>query len=167
MTGRILYKLFFFLPLLFSGLSVAAQKPEDLLNSWSEKSPIEKVYLHFDRENYIAGETVWFKAYLYSDFYPDTISTTLYVELLNASSEMVSAKTLPVIYGNTNGQFNLPDTLTTGNYYVRAYSSTLLNHSQDFLFQRSFYINGKKNSITTNAEKKQQGLSFFRKVEIL
>ncbi len=161
MTGRILYKLFFFLPLLFSGLSVAAQKPEDLLNSWSEKSPIEKVYLHFDRENYIAGETVWFKAYLYSDFYPDTISTTLYVELLNASSEMVSAKTLPVIYGNTNGQFNLPDTLTTGNYYVRAYSSTLLNHSQDFLFQRSFYINGKKNSITTNAEKKTTRIEFF------
>ena len=43
-----------------------AQKPDELLQKWSEKSPIEKVYLHFDRENYIAGETAWFKAYLYS-----------------------------------------------------------------------------------------------------
>ena len=161
MNGRTSCKLLFFLILLFSGLTVAAQKPEDLLNSWSEKSPVEKVYLHFDRDNYLAGETVWFKAYLYSDFYPDTISTTLYVELLNASSVMVSSKTLPVIYGNTIGQFNLPDTLTTGNYYVRAYSSTMLNLSQDFLFQRSFYISGKKNSITTNAGEKTTRIEFF------
>ena len=52
-----------------------AQKPEQLLSNWSAKSPIEKVYLHFDRDNYIAGETAWFKAYLYSDYQPDTITT--------------------------------------------------------------------------------------------
>ena len=151
----------FFLILLFLGIIAKAQKPEDFLNRWSDKSPIEKVYLHFDRDNYLAGEIVWFKAYLYSDFYPDTISTTLYVELLNASSLVVSAKTLPVIFGNTKGQFELPDTLTAGNYYIRAYSTTMLNHSQDFLFQRSIYINGKKSAETISAGKKTTKIEFF------
>lgn len=146
---------------LFCKLSVQGQKPEDLLNNWAEKSPIEKVYLHFDRDNYLAGETVWFKAYLYSDFFPDTISTTLYVELLNSSSVPVSNKILPVIFGNTKGQFELPDTLPTGNYYVRAYSPTMLNHSDEFLFQRSIYIYGKKNPTITQSNEKQIRIEFF------
>ena len=104
-----------------------AQKPEDILFQWSEKSPIEKVYLHFDRENYFAGETAWFKAYLYSDYQPDTISSTLYVELLNDSSVMISREILPVIRGNTRGQFELPDTLKTGYYFIRAYSPSMFN----------------------------------------
>ena len=108
------------------GLSVSGQKPEDLLTNWSDKSPVEKVYLHLDKDNYIAGETVWFKSYLYSDFYPDTISTTLYVELLNGSSVPISVKILPVVYGNTKGQFELPDTLATGYYFIRAYSLCLI-----------------------------------------
>ena len=126
------------------GLSVSGQKPEDLLTNWSDKSPVEKVYLHLDKDNYIAGETVWFKSYLYSDFYPDTISTTLYVELLNGSSVPISVKILPVVYGNTKGQFELPDTLATGYYFIRAYSLTMLNHSDEFLFKQTIYVSGSK-----------------------
>jgi hypothetical protein len=150
----------FFILTCFS-LAVKAQKPEELLTSWSEKSPIEKAYLHFDRDNYLAGETVWFKGYLYSDFYPDTISTTLYVELQNAASAIVSSVVLPVVFGNTKGQFELPDTLATGNYYIKAYSTTMLNHSHEFLFQRSIYINGKKKTVTNTPLKKTVKVDFF------
>lgn len=129
------------------GLSVSGQKPEDLLTNWSDKSPVEKVYLHLDKDNYIAGETVWFKSYLYSDFYPDTISTTLYVELLNGSSVPISVKILPVVYGNTKGQFELPDTLATGYYFIRAYSLTMLNHSDEFLFKQTIYVSGSKQKL--------------------
>ncbi len=155
---KILPVFFFFL---FCKLSVHGQKPEDLLNNWSAKSPIEKVYLHFDRDNYLAGETVWFKAYLYSDFFPDTISTTLYVELLNSSAVLVSKKIIPVIFGNSKGQFELPDTLPTGNYYIRAYSPTMLNHPDEFLFQRSIYIYGKKNPAITQSSEKQIRVEYF------
>ncbi len=147
--------------LVFCCLAVKGQKPEDLLNSWSDKSPVEKVYLHFDRDNYIAGETVWFKSYLYSDFYPDTISTTLYVELLNASSVPVSLKILPVVYGNTKGQFELPDTLATGYYFIRAYSLTMLNHSEEYLFKRTIYVNGGKKKVEPANVKGTIKVEFF------
>ncbi len=149
--------------LLFVCSTGLAQKPEDKLLQWAEKSPIEKVYLHFDRENYMAGETAWFKAYLYSDFFPDTISTTLYVELLNDSSVIVSRKILPVFFGNTNGQFELPDSLRTGNYFIRAYSPTMFNRDSVFICQQNIFVSGrKKNSDAVTIQKqKSLRLEFF------
>ena len=70
-------KLLSVLFLLVLHTSSMAQLPAEILDQWSAKSPIEKAYLHFDRENYLAGETIWLKAYLYSDYQPDVISTTL------------------------------------------------------------------------------------------
>jgi hypothetical protein len=144
-------------------LSGNAQKPEELLSGWSAKSPIEKAYLHFDRDNYIAGETAWFKAYLYSDFYPDTISTTLYVELINESSVVLNRKIVPVFWGAARGQLEIPDSLVTGSYTIRAYSATMLNHAEDFIFKRSIFIYGKKNDVleTATTLTKMVRLEFF------
>lgn len=141
---KILLTLFSFL--LISG-TLLAQLPEERLSSMAGQSPIEKAYLHFDRENYLAGETAWFKAYLYSDYQPDTISTTLYVELLKDSSTIIGRTILPVFLGTANGQFELPDSLATGTYTVRAYSPTMLNQDKSYLFQRNIYIYGKNKQV--------------------
>jgi len=148
------------LPALFLFLTARGQKPEDMLTRWSERSPIEKTYLHFDRDNYLAGETAWFKAYLYSDYQPDTISTSLYVELLNESAVVISRKVLPVFLGGTSGQFELPDSLSTGSYLVRAYTSTMLNGNADFIYKRSLFIYGKKAQALRPGEKMTR-LEFF------
>jgi|CXWL01.1.fsa_nt_gi hypothetical protein len=129
---------------LFFCATIQAQRPVQLLSNWSEKSPIQKVYLHFDRDNYIAGETAWFKAYLYSDYQPDTISTSLYAELVNDSGTVLSRSIVPVFLGTTNGQFELPDSLATGSYLIRAYSPTMLNQGTDFTGRLSILIYGKK-----------------------
>jgi hypothetical protein len=154
------FRLLFFVQLVCLGS--IAQKPGEILNSWSGQSPLEKIHLHLDRDNYIAGETIWFKAYLYSDFLPDTISTTLYVELLDGYSTILSRKILPVLFGNTYGQFEIPDTLGTGSYFIRAYSPTILNHNPDFIYKRSVIIYGKKgNTGTVRPKEKIIRLEFF------
>lgn len=152
---------------LFSFLSGAgallAQSPEERLSKLAGQSPIEKTYLHFDRDNYLAGETAWFKAYLYSDYQPDTISTTLYVEWLKDSSTIIGRTILPVFLGTANGQFELPDSLATGNYIVRAYSPTMLNQDKSFLFQRNIYIYGKNKQVAAaiNAADSKVRMEFF------
>ncbi|MBL7725853.1 MAG: hypothetical protein JNK27_17070 [Chitinophagaceae bacterium] len=138
-----------------------SQKPAELLNQWYKKSPIEKVYLHFDRDNYLAGETLWFKAYLYSDYQPDTASSVLYVELFNGSSALVGKKILPVVLGVTNGQFELPDSLVTGNYSVRAWSPTMLNNGTDFIYRKNIFIFGKKAKEAVTVKQKEIRLEFF------
>lgn len=135
--------------LLLAGLSgigahIHSQKPEELLTQWHLRSPIEKVYLHFDRDNYLAGETAWFKAYLFSDFQPDTISTVLQVELLNESTVLVSRKILPVVLGTTNGQIEFSDSLPAGNYSIRAYSPSMLNNGTGYEYRKNISIFGKK-----------------------
>lgn len=142
--------------------SIYAQQPEQLLNQWAEKAPIEKVYLHFDRDHYIAGETAWFKAYLYSDYLPDTISSVLYIELANESSIIISSKILPVILSSTNGQFELPDSLTTGNYTLSAFAPSMLNNGSDFIFKKNIFIYGKKSTAEFQKnEIKKTNIEFF------
>src|SRR5689334_7486043 len=109
-------KAFLLLGLILIRFSLFAQKPEELLSQWSQSSPIEKIYLHFDRESYIAGETIWFKAYLSSHFLPDTISTNLYAELIRDTGIVVDRKILPIVSGTTHGQIELPDSLSSGYY---------------------------------------------------
>ncbi|MBL7749701.1 MAG: hypothetical protein JNM19_19845, partial [Chitinophagaceae bacterium] len=133
--------------------AIIAQKPAELLTKWSDVSPVEKTYLHFDRDNYVSGETAWFKAYLYSDHQPDTISTTLYVELLKDSVALISRAVLPVLIGIANGQIELPDSLASGNYLIRAYTSSMLNHDPAFLYQRRIFVFG-KNNMQVAGEKK-------------
>ncbi len=158
-TGRRTLITGLFLFVFFGGF---AQKPEDILQQLSERSPIEKIYLHFDRDNYMAGETAWFKSYLFSDYFPDTISTSLYVELLNDSSVIISRKILPVLLGTSNGQFELPDSLQTGYYFIRAYSPTIITRDPGFISQQNIFIYGKKNNHVAVLEKqKTLRLEFF------
>jgi len=135
--------------LLFLFSAVMAQKPEEILNNWSAKTPIEKIYLHLDRENYIAGETAWFKSYFYSDYLPDTISTVMYVELLDKKAAIINRKTIPVVLSNASGHLELPDSLASGYYTLRAYTPTMLNQDAAFVYNRSIYIYGNKNVSTS------------------
>ncbi len=138
-----------------------AQKPEDLLAQWGEKSPIEKIYLHFDREIYIAGEIAWFKAYLSSDYQPDTISTVLYIELVKDSSSVLVKKVLPILFGVTNGQIEIPDSIYSGSYLVRAWTPSQLNQDPEFIFQRQLFIYGKQNPNAYDVPGQMTRLEFF------
>ncbi|MGQ0738689.1 MAG: hypothetical protein ACT4OJ_06480 [Bacteroidota bacterium] len=126
------------------GLILFAQKPEDRLSQRAQKSPIEKIFLHSDRDSYIAGETVWFKAYLSSEGLPDTISTTLYVELIRTDLSVISRKILPVLLAASAGQMELPDSLSSGIYTLRAFTPAMANQSPDFIYIKGIYIYGKK-----------------------
>ena len=150
------------LALSFVYASSNAQSPAEILNNWSAKSPIEKVYLHTDRENYIAGETAWFKAYLYSDYLPDTISTVLYTELINESAQIIRRSISPVLVGSSSGHLELPDTLSTGFYVLQSYTATMLNQQPDFIFKRRVFIYGKNNSqVASKPQEKKIRIDFF------
>jgi hypothetical protein len=120
------------------------QNLDSKLNTWSSQNPIEKLYLHTDRQNYYAGETIWFKGYFMSEFIPSLTSSTLFVELLNNQHLLILRKIFPVFSGTSPGQLELPDTLSSGLYYIRAYSAVMLNQP-GFTFNKVVTIYGKEN----------------------
>ncbi|RYY99057.1 MAG: hypothetical protein EOO11_06215 [Chitinophagaceae bacterium] len=100
--------------------TTGAQKAEPALAKYAAAAGSEKIYLHYDRSAYRPGEVVWFKAYLFQNGQPDAASTNFVVELLNPAGRAVITQYYPVLGATVSGSFDLPDTLSAGNYTVRA-----------------------------------------------
>ncbi|MCY7349204.1 MAG: hypothetical protein LH606_00835 [Cytophagaceae bacterium] len=104
-----------------------------------------KVYLHFDRPYYSAGETIWYKAYLFNatTHEADSVSRVLYVELIDGEARKVlKTKQLRAENGYATGDFVLPDSLPAGQYQVRAYTNWTRNFPDDFYFTHDFRVFG-------------------------
>jgi hypothetical protein len=134
----------------FFSITVYSQQPDEKLNQWSLKNPIEKLYLHFDRDEYVSGQTIWLRGYFYSEFNLDDRSSTLYVELLDENSVLHTRKVFPVFNGFSKGQVELPDTLSSGIYIVRAYSPRMLNHDNAYIFKKALMVTGKNKTPLRN-----------------
>lgn len=138
------HSLYILLSGLFLPILTCAQTPEQNLREWARQHPIEKIYLHFDRDQYAAGETAWFKAYLSSEYLPDTISSNLQVELSGPGQPGLQRIILPVLAGTSAGQLDIPDSLETGMYTVSAYTPSMALESPDFIFKKGIWIHGRK-----------------------
>lgn len=158
-----LFKNIFALTFLFAlAFPVKSQTPDERLGNWQQENPIEKIYLQLDRKDYFAGQTCWFKGYFMADFLPSAKNSTLFAELINSSGHIISKKVLPVFGGITYGQIDIPDTLGTGTYRLRAYTPLMLNHSKEYLYSTAIRVYGKSSKNKTAIG--QQGaitLSFF------
>jgi hypothetical protein len=113
------------------------------LLAYQSRNPQEKLYLHFDRPYYAAGENLWFKAYLVDGTYhrmDSSVSKVIYVELLNSSNKILDRKALYAPAGSSYGDFQLADTLSEGNYLVRAYTNYMKNYREEFFFQKEISI---------------------------
>lgn len=113
---------------------VAAQKGSIL--------PQEKVFLHLDKPYYVAGDTLWFKAYLQdaATHKIDSASRVLYVDLLNLeTNQLIRHLSIPVL-GTGMGSIALSDSLVQGNYTLRAYTNYMRNFSEEFFFHQKIKI---------------------------
>lgn len=156
-------KKYVFLGLLFAihlKLTVYSQKAIDNLTAWSQVNPIEKVYLHTDRESYFAGGTIWFKAYFQDGYVSSAKSTTLFVELLGNNSKVLLRSTFPAYMSVSAGQLVLPDNIVSGSYQLRAYSPLMLNQD-GFFYSKRITIFGKENQLQQQKVPKNIDLSFF------
>lgn len=126
--------------LIFSFFSVKAQVLDSMLKVYSEQVPDQKVHVHFDKDLYRAGETIWFKAYLFSGFSLSAFSRNFYAELVNDKGNVMQRKIYPVIESASAGSFDIPDSLPAGNLTFRGYTTWLLNFDTSFIFQKSVTI---------------------------
>ena len=96
---------------------------------YSVSVPREEIYIHSDRDEYISGEEMWFNIYLIDrkSFKPSDGSKIAYFELLNPENRPIVQKRILLGDGSGPGQIVLPDTLSTGLYTIRAYTSWMKN----------------------------------------
>jgi len=90
---------------------------------------VEEIYLHIDRNKYIAGEDIWFSIYTIereTEKLSDR-SVIAYVELLNPWNTPVAQSRVQLSAGRGEGSFSIPDSVSSGTYTVRAYTNWMKN----------------------------------------
>jgi hypothetical protein len=120
-----------------------------------EVSPWEEMYLHIDRDKYIAGEDIWFSIYTIDREKGklSARSVVAYVELLNPWNRPVVQSRFQLSGGRGEGNFLLPDSISSGTYTIRGYTNWMKNFLPDncFMYDIDVYNPFK-------------GSDFFRKV---
>lgn len=155
-------KLWLTFSFVLAGLILCGQHPQKVLQQLNDSFPQERIYIHYDKEVYLAGETVWFKAYLLAGFVPSDLSANFFIELINGNNQIILQKRFPILSGTAIGNLDLPDSMPAGNYLVRAYTPWMLNFDEDFLYRKSFFIYkpGEKNT-TPVKDKPPYQVHFF------
>ncbi|MCX6317619.1 MAG: hypothetical protein NTW29_10030 [Bacteroidetes bacterium] len=119
---------------------VYAQQAEKALDVFIKEHPQEKLYIHYDREYYRAGETIWFKAYLYHNGKPSDLSHHLYLQLSDPKGITITNQRYPVKGATVSGTINIPDSLAEGVYYLRATTPAMLNNDPAFLYKQPLLV---------------------------
>ncbi|RYY21329.1 MAG: hypothetical protein EOO36_01060 [Cytophagaceae bacterium] len=121
-----------------------AQAPDSLaaavarqLQRHAQRTLVEKLYVHLDRAVYTTRETMWLKVYAVDGTFhrPLILSKVAYVEVLNTLGQPVLQAQIALHDATGRGALDLPATLPTGRYVVRAYTSWMKNFDPAFYFQ--------------------------------
>jgi hypothetical protein len=110
--------------------------------SYSQKALQEKIFLHTDKDFYVAGEIVWFKIYYVDGATrkPLQVSKLAYAEILNSEGKAEMQAKIVLAPGQSNGSFYLPVTLNSGNYTIRAYTNWMKNFDPAYFFEKKITI---------------------------
>lgn len=121
---------------------------------------VEKVYLHTDRNYYVVGESLWYKAYsvyAYTNILFDN-SKVLYVELISPEQKIISRNVTRIEDGLGHGDFVLSDSIGVkpGTYHLRAYSNWMRNFGDDFVFNKEIQIVSSSKNILDPTKKNDE-----------
>lgn len=140
MTMKNYLSLIFFCCFLGGFTKSNAQNIDSLLLVHRLSDPQEKAYVQFDKNYYNPGETIWFKAYLFTGLDPSIVSKNFYAELLDGDGNILDRKTAPVVRSSAASNFDLSTKLTNSLLYCRAYTTSMLNGDTSFLFTKPIRI---------------------------
>ncbi len=102
----------------------------------------EKVFLHLDKDVYVTGENIYYKAYVVnaSKNSLSLNSKILYLQLSNYKLQVVMSLKANLTDGISKSCFIIPDTLSTGYYKIKAFTNWMRNMGEDFYFSANVII---------------------------
>lgn len=163
------------LMLVLSPVLLTAQNPDpgrqaaSALETFVVDYPRQKVFLHTDKQTYLAGETIWLKAYLL-DARTHQLSgfgSTLVVEMYNTAGEAVSSMLMKLENGTAHGSISLLDSLPEGNYLIRSYTNWMRNFGEEGFFECEILVRNPKEENFVNRRSIRRNRAFNRELESL
>jgi hypothetical protein len=113
----------------------------------------EKIVITTDRDLYFSGENLWYKVecLITGTDEPSPLSKVVYLELTNISGMPVTQLKLYIEKGQSSSMIILPDTLSTGNYFLTGYTNWMKNYNNQVFTRRMIsVINPFRNDVFTS-----------------
>jgi len=114
----------------------------DSFNTYQNANPTFKIYVSHDKPAYVAGERIWLSTFLVDGTLHklNVLSQTVYAELLDSHGEVIDRIMLNAPWGVGSGSIQLPDSLSAGNYVLRAYINFMRNQDPDYFFHKTIPV---------------------------
>jgi len=133
--------------LLLVSLQVAGQNNalislQNSVENFTQNNLQEKLYVHTDKNFYLANEICWFKIYNVDAILnrPLNISKVAYLELIDNNNKAVWQEKIALNDAIGSGSILIPSALATGNYILRAYTNWMKNFNEGFFFEKKISI---------------------------
>ena len=121
----------------------------------------QTMHVHFDKDIYLPGETIWFKAYLYDVSEISIAATNFYVAIYNQKGKLLQQKQYPILEGSCNGDFEIPDTIQSTRIQFRAFTKAMIIDDSNNVYEKTLTVYNKENSSDSIAINKIKNLQFF------
>jgi len=138
-----------------------SQALDSTLAHYNRNYQPEKVWLHYDKDVYQAGETIWFKAYLMDGLFPAQQTKTIYIDWVGDNGEVLAHTVSPVVEGTSNGQLDIPDNYTGNFIHVKSYTKWMLNFDSSFIYSKDIRILNKNISAKSISTASITTVDFF------
>lgn len=134
------------------------------MNLYANYNPVEKVFLHTDKDLLATGETLWYSAYIIlgANYEYSKASKVLHVDLISPENEVVHSQTHEVLDGRATGHLEISKKLATGNYQLRAYTQWMRNFKSDYFYSQKLQLyNPNKSAAALISNALKIDLQFF------
>ena len=122
----------------FASYAFAQHTIEEGLLQLNKNYPQEKIHITIPHSDFIAGEVIWGKAFLFNEYTISNISSTLYVELFDRDKNLITQKKFPIVNGEANFSLELDKGLDENIYFIRAFTPWMTNFNENFFFNKTF-----------------------------
>lgn len=101
----------------------------------------EKIFVHTDKDTYLAGELIWYKVYCRNSLFKAVdFSRVVYVDVLDEQNNFLLQAKVALDKGSGSGSFYLPKTFKSGAFKLRAYTNWLKNFGVAAFFEKKLNL---------------------------
>ncbi|RYG44443.1 MAG: hypothetical protein EOO01_19500, partial [Chitinophagaceae bacterium] len=102
----------------------------------------ENIYLHLNKEHYLSGEEIWYKGYVTEKKtnMPFTLTSSVFIALSDQKGKILQSSLNYTSSSLLRGHIAIPDTLSTGKYYIHAYTNYMNNFGEDESSKFPIYV---------------------------
>ena len=111
--------------------------------------PVEKIYLHTDKDLFTPGEDIWYSSYSTLGNNQKYLESTklLYVEFISPEGKILVLNEQQLENGRGSGVIEIPENLPSGSYIIRSYTDWMRNFDTAFFYTKKVKIVSDKASV--------------------